>query len=41
MVHILSPERELQSKVKGNLNIKAIPTSYPYYQTTFSLLIRR
>ena len=35
-VHILTEENY---KVK-NLNIKAIPTSYPYYQTTFSLLIR-
>ena len=34
-VHILTEENY---KVK-NLNIKAIPTSYPYYQTTFSLLI--
>ena len=35
-IHILTEENY---KVK-NFNIKAIPTSYPYYQTTFSLLIR-
>jgi len=34
-IHILTEENY---KV-NNLNIKAIPTSYPYYQTTFSLLI--
>jgi hypothetical protein len=35
-IHILSEKNtEL-----NNLNIKALPTSYPYYKTTFSLLIK-
>ena len=34
-IHILSE----QNTKLSNLNIKALPTSYPYYQTTFSLLI--
>ena len=35
-IHILSE----QTTNVNNLNIKALPTSYPYFSTTFSLLIK-
>ena len=35
-IHILSEE----TTNVNNLNIKALPTSYPYFSTTFSLLIK-